>query len=604
MRIGKLATVGAVVRAIPSGGRRAATGFLIFAGCVGAIGGGTSLASAAAQSSSSALSACVKSWPTYQHDVFHSALGDCSGIASSNVSTLHPAWFVQTAGAVTATPTVYGPNVYVGDSAGTFRAIDAGTGAVKWTFDITKNAVHDDQHSASFGLFVSSPAVSPVRGKGKDATVFFGGGGTLYALDAVTGAPLWAEDLDPAKPTSGIEIESSPVIDTSLSVPEVIVGDDDNGSSGIDETGVQGFNALTGALVWKYEPEKDAVVHSLTGQDGTGDACGDVWSSPAVDPGFVDPPGKNSSGHTVTATGRSSHDGLVVFGTGNCAAHGGPVVAKEHGDFATNAGLFGIDAVTGSRVWSFFEPSNLYDTGSLQEPAGGDDDFGASALIASGVRDRDGHALVIDGSKSGYVYALDEATGSQVWSVQATQPGQIGPDTVGALGGPIGSPALGAVQGKPAVFLTSAIPLPFTDDGVNVPGSGYEAPCKGTSLPACPDSTLASNPTRMVSLHAVDAATGAILWQGPSLPTYAAATYANGVVFAPSTVGFAADAYDANTGLPLWSFPLGAAPASGMSIVGQSVFMGAGTAFASQDGVNFPPQLMGVWSFTTAAPSS
>jgi outer membrane protein assembly factor BamB len=145
--------------------------------------------------------------------------------------------------------------------------------------------------------------------------------------------------------------------------------------------------------------------------------------------------------------------------------------------------------------------------------------------------------------------------------------------------------------------------MPFTDDGVNEPGSGYEVPCDGGQVPACPDATLASNPTRAVSLHALDAATGAVVWQAPSLPTYAAATYAGGVVFAPSTVGFSADAYDADTGVPLWSFPMGGAAASGMAIVGASVFVGAGLAFESEGGAEMPPQMNGVWSFGLPLPA-
>ena len=47
-------------------------------------------------------------------------------------------------------------------------------------------------------------------------------------------------------------------------------------------------------------------------------------------------------------------------------------------------------------------------------------------------------------------------------------------------------------------------------------------------------------------------------------------------IFANSTTSFAAEAYNADTGLPLWYFPLGATTASGTSIVGSDVFLGAG----------------------------
>jgi outer membrane protein assembly factor BamB len=88
------------------------------------------------------------------------------------------------------------------------------------------------------------------------------------------------------------------------------------------------------------------------------------------------------------------------------------------------------------------------------------------------------------------------------------------------------------------------------------------------------------------------------MWQGLSLPTYAAATYANGVVFAPATTGFAVTAYDATNGLPLWTFPLGAAPSSGVSMAGASIYLGSGTSFENVGTTSLPPQLTGIWSFS------
>ena len=170
--------------------------------------------SVTAQTSSSA---CVQSWSTYGHDLSHtgSATG-CAGqpgITMANASTLAPKWFVST-GDVTATPTVADGMVYAGEAGGTFRAIDQATGAVVWSFSAQSNTMHDDQHKPGFGEFPSSAAVSAVPGV-RDPLVFVGGGGTLFALDAATGKPAWAQDIDPGQPTSAIEIESSPAVDVS-----------------------------------------------------------------------------------------------------------------------------------------------------------------------------------------------------------------------------------------------------------------------------------------------------------------------------------------------------------------------------------------------------
>jgi polyvinyl alcohol dehydrogenase (cytochrome) len=512
---------------------------------------------------------CSPSWPQFSHDDRHSgAASACQGgenITASNASGLAPRWFVPTQGAVTAEPAVVGGTVYVGDSSGTFRAITAASGSMKWSFTST------DQHKTAFGEFPSSPEVVSLPGS-SHALVFVGGGGTLYALDSVTGKKVWGTDVDPAQPTSAIEIESSPVVNLATSPPEVIVGSDDNGSPGIQVTGVQAFNAYTGALLWKYEPERDAVVHNL-GDDGQGHACGDVWSSPALD----------------------SKAGLVVFGTGNCADQSAAIAGH---DFATNSGIFALNATTGQRVWSFFEPPNQYDTGQPSESATGDDDFGSSAAIVHNVVLAGGKrtSLVIEASKSGYVYALDEQHGMQIWMDEPSQAGQLSPQLVGAIGGTIGALSIGQAAGKPAAFMTSAIPLPFAGPGLDL----------GATPPsATPDPSLATNPSRAVSLHAIDLATGAVIWQDAlSAPSYAPTTYSGGVVFAPSTTAFGLTAYDANTGAPAWSVPLAAAASGGTSIVGPDVFLGTGTSFSSAGPLQVPPQAFGVWSFglSRAAP--
>lgn len=99
-----------------------------------------------------------------------------------------------------------------------------------------------------------------------------------------------------------------------------------------------------------------------------------------------------------------------------------------------------------------------------------------------------------------------------------------------AIGGVIGSPALGRAGGRVAIFVTTAI--------------------------STPDPSVADDPGRMLSLHALDAATGVILWrQALTRQSYGHPTWANGVVFVPSTVGLSVQAFRADTGLPLWSSP-------------------------------------------------
>jgi outer membrane protein assembly factor BamB len=610
------------------------------------------------------------SWPMYQGGPSHNA-NACSSITTANAPTLHPAWFVRTPGTVSATPTLSGGTLYVGDSTGVFYALDQATGATRWTFNavapqtcfVDRPDPNTEQHRVGNPDIETSAAVAQVGGR---SIVYFGAGGTLFALDAAKGSCLWATDVDPSKPSSPTQVESSPVVDTSVSPPEVLVGEDDNSSSGVAVTGLLAFNAGSGSLLWKYEPERDLTLtpsefggsDALTMSCGTGtpvdtyctpenirdlppnsasyaDGCGDVWSSPALDSSFADPAGSNvfeGSGtrpagwypKQITATGRanrlSTPDGLVVFGTGNCSANPNPSTALAHGDYADNPGVFALDPKTGVRVWNFIAPYNLYDN-NVNEPGAGDDDFGSSAVLvtvpsssvssSSCAASRGATRLVVEGSKDGYAYARCETTGRAVWTSQVAQAGQASADLVGSIGGILGSPAVGTVAGRATIFFTSAAPLPFTNDGIREPGDGDKniSHCPGAGLealpllPACPDTSLLNDPTRIASLHAVDASTGRTIWRAPTLPTYAGASVTNQVVFDPETVAFGIAAFDADTGTPLWAFPLAASPSSAAAIAGNSIYLGAGTDDGGVGSTPLPPQAFGIWSFTTAPPS-
>lgn len=499
---------------------------------------------------------CAAAWPMFQHDAGRSGAScGASSVDAANVSELAPRWFTPTSAPVTAEPVVVGQMLWVGDGGGTFHALDTATGASRWTFTVT------DQHQSSYGVITSSAAWRPARANG-GATVYFGGGGSVYALDAATGHQVWADDLDPAQPTSAVEVESSPLlIEGADHRPEVVVGTDSNETPGTDRTGVIALDADTGALLWKYELETGQVVHSLrpsSAQD-RGSACGDVWSSLALD----------------------KQDGAVVFGSGNCSSPlpGMPV---------TSEAIWSLDATTGALRWVFPQGGRTAD-----EKYGYDDDFGSSAVVVDRPRMS---PEIIEASKAGFAYALDGVTGKELWETQAAQPGQSGSNLAGAIGGFIGGAAVGRAGERPAFFASAAVPLPFAGDGLSSSG-------------VTPDPSLPGHPGRVASLHAIDVASGKVLWDAPgSMPTYAPVTYSGGVVFAPSTTSFSAQAYDAATGVLRWAAPVGASLSSGTAVVGPDIYFGAGTALGSSPvgSVTVPPQANGIWSFgvpTLALPS-
>jgi outer membrane protein assembly factor BamB len=473
-------------------------------------------------------------WPMYGRDPGHSFAQSpvCAQINPGNVATLTERWFFATGESpVSASATVVNGIAYVGDWSGVMHALDVRTGAQVWSYQI------DDPQGVAFGRIVSSAAVDTIRvGATSIRVLLFGGGATLYALDPVDGSLLAKQDVDPrAVPADDgeAEIESSPVVaHLADGSDRIFVGMDVHNDANVGRTGLLSFELVPNPdgptpyrlqLVYKFDPETRTLRTSLTDGSGTGRGCGGIWSSPVFDAAALD------------------GDGLVVFGTANC---GNP--DPTHSE-AESEGIYALRATTGELRFEF-HPRAYNDL---------DDDFGASPNLLPG-------GLVGNGGKDGRYYAFSRlATGqnpSAAWISHPAQSGHLNPQF--SFGGIIGTPAVGAVNGESAIFIASALSTPLGDPNTMTP-----------------DETLAEDPQRMLSLHAISAVDGRILWRSAlARPSFGAPTYANGIVFVPSTIGFALQAYDADDGTLLAEQPLTGAPSSSPTIVGDAIFLGTGTS--------------------------
>lgn len=473
-------------------------------------------------------------WPAYGHDAAHTFAADpgCSGITPSDVAALVPAWVVHTSDSVTASPAVVDGTLYVGAWDGTFYAVDAATGAVRWTYRIT------DDHQVAFGRIVSSAAVTDVAtaAGGRQRAVVFGGGATLYALDPA-GRLLASIDLDPrdaatraaqAADPPPVEIESSPVVaDVRVrgTVRRVVyVGIDVHNRRDVGRTGVVALVLRQGPTgswafqpLWKFDVEAGRAYPGDTGLtvgSGTGLGCGGVWSSPAVDVA----------------------SGLVAFGSASCSY---PEEAAAHGLNWAEA-MFGVEAATGRLRWKYQPAADV-------AAAHRDDDFGASPNLY-----RLGRRLVVgEGRKDAAYHARDARDGSEVFTAQVGTPGNLQDDF--AIGGFLGSTAVWHdAAGTPrAVIGATAIPIPHD------PGEVERATW---------------------AVRAVDPADGHVRWvHRLAGPSYGAVTVAGGVAFVPDTFTASLQAIDADTGRLLWTAPIGAPPASSPAVVGDAVYLGGGT---------------------------
>jgi len=312
-------------------------------------------------------------WPTYGHDAQHTFHGRTT-LTETTAKTLKKAWFFPTGDAVTATPTVVDGVVYVGSWDDYFYAVNLETGSLVWKTRLkSQNAVKPypgEVHRAltsDGGLVTSSAWFEPAAGN-RPALVIVGGGYTLYALNAATGAVYWEHDYagrpgEPPDPNAdGTRIFSSPVVDDGI----VLFGVDVDGAAGYGGY-VVGASLATGDPVWEYQTDTDAQGHV---QDN---GCGSVWASGTLLPAA----------------------GLVVFGTADC-------------DFAnteaSSESVIALHVTSGALAWQY-RPTR-------PDPEC-DWDFGATAN--AGI-DAQGNAVFLgEGSKDGTYYAFDPGTGTVRW---------------------------------------------------------------------------------------------------------------------------------------------------------------------------------------------
>jgi len=372
-------------------GWRAAVGALVGAAALAGCGASSNVPSSQSSPSGSTLPSVPPptvpgpwDWPTYGHDAQHTFHGRTT-LTESSVKTLRKAWFFPTADAVTATPTVVDGTVYVGSWDGNFYALDLETGRLIWKVRLKpQNAVHPypgekPRDTSSDGGLVTSSAWFEPGAAGRPALVIFGGGYTLYALVAATGAVYWEHDYpgrpgEPPNPdVDGTRIFSSPVVIDG----EVLFGVDVDGAMGYAGY-IVAASLATGDPVWEYQTD-------VVGDSGVlYDGCGSVWSSGTILPDL----------------------GLVVFGTADC-------------DFKNSEPL--SDAVIALHIASG-QPAWVYRP-SLPDLEC-DWDFGATAN--AGVDAQGSTTFLGLGGKDGTYYSLDPATGQLRWATNVVFGGFAG----------------------------------------------------------------------------------------------------------------------------------------------------------------------------------
>jgi outer membrane protein assembly factor BamB len=275
-------------------------------------------------------------------------------------------------------PAVVNGVVYIGSDGGSVYALNASTGAGLWSYD-TGGVV------GFASALVGAAAVA-------NGVVYIGSGynnNNLYALNASTGALLWSYAA-----SGGV---SSPAVANGV----VYFGS----SSGLDGN-LYALNASTGALLWSYAAGagvgSPSVANGVVYADCSDGLCALnantgalLWSyagggdTPAVANGVV----YADCSDGLCALNASTGAKLWSFASNGSTEVSDSTPAVANGVVYFNPGdqnLYALNASTGAKLWS-------YTTGGGTAPA-----------VANGV--------VYVTALYGNVYALNASTGAKLWS--------------------------------------------------------------------------------------------------------------------------------------------------------------------------------------------
>src|SRR5262245_421476 len=471
-------------------------------------------------------------------------------------------WGATTTGDVSATPAVVDGAVYFGDFGGTLWKLDARTGAVIWSHKVSDyTGLADDIARTSPSLLGNTLIVGDLKAP------------KMLGINARTGELRWMTDVHPDP--KGI-MTGSPVLvgDT------IVTGVSASGAGGPNATfrgAIVALNARTGEILWQS--------YSLPDNGGVpgGYAGATMFSPPAVDmqAGLVY--GTFGQPYTVPASVAACH-----------AAAGGLSQASEQpGSFLKS--IVAFDLETGAARWSYrvqghepwlracgHQPAAVtWCPGELDSEKWDLGGSGANVMRLQVDRDIEhghsrhveahGHDFVGVGGKSGVYSLLDARSGEFIWSTL------IGPG--GDQGGMNWGTAFDGERIYVSITNQHHIPYKLTQNGV-----------------------LTNETSTGGSWAALDPKTGKILWQtaDPQLETLPGATtpvgvwdlapvsVANGVLYAGSMAKLANQtqmfALDAASGKILWSYQAGASVNAAPAVVHSSIYWGSGYSRSGVEG--------------------
>ena len=321
-------------------------------------------------------------WRVYGGSPANDRYSPLREITPANVAGLEEAWRFDTGetGGFQVNPIVVRGVLYSPTPSHRVVALDAATGALKWTFD-SKLQSRGPNRGVTYWE------------SGSEQRLFVAADQYLYALDAATGAPIvtFGEqgrlDLrrglgrDPA--TQFIRLTTPGIVYKDV----LIIGGRAGEGAGASPGDIRAFDVRTGALKWSFH----TIPHP--GEEGYR-----TWSETSWK---VNGGANNWAGMALDVA-----RGVVFVPTGSAAPdfYG----ADRVGDNLFANCVLALDAATGRRLWHFQAVHHdIWDR-----------DFPAPPTLVT-VR-RDGRTIdaVAQTTKQGFVFVLDRETGTPVFPVE------------------------------------------------------------------------------------------------------------------------------------------------------------------------------------------
>jgi PQQ-dependent dehydrogenase (methanol/ethanol family) len=321
-------------------------------------------------------------WPTYGNTDDGHRFSPLTGITAATVGTLKLAWSKQLGPPVSmeGTPIVKGDTMYVTTGGGALYALDARTGATKWSYTYENK----DQGKPCCGK--DSRGVTLVD----DLVIMPTLDAHLIALDAKTGAVRWSTAV--VNWALGYAITSPPVLADGLLI-----------------TGMAGGEFPTRGFVAALDPKTGKEVWRTYTVPTAGDPLAATWQ-------MAD--GKSPHGGPTWIPGTFDKQlDTVYWGVGNPNPDFDPSAFKGS-DLLYTDSLLAIDPHTGKIKWHYkYTRRDFYDYDGVNEAVLVDLPIDGKVVKALAHADRDGFLFVLDRTNGKVVYVepfVDKVTWAQI----------------------------------------------------------------------------------------------------------------------------------------------------------------------------------------------